>query len=154
MRNVLKFENIKYLLRLIVKVKHSPRRHPFQVYISVFILLKWGAFPKCLFIRPEIERCNTMYYIHYTCNLRSLLGKLEETSDSCEFHCMLDFHWFIQTMEMSRIKTPATWLSPQLFLHFNFDLSRVACFRTASQGEQRLCLWGLPDSEKTVMLKQ
>ena len=53
---------------------------------------------------------------------------------------MLDFDSFIQTMEMSRIKTPATRLTLQLFLDFKFDLSRVACFRTASEGEQRLCL--------------
>jgi len=83
-----------------------------------------------------------MYYIHYnTCNLRSLLGKLEETSDSCKFHCMLDFDWFIQIMEMSRINTPMTRLSPQLlFSDLKFDLSQVICFRTVSQGEQTLCL--------------
>jgi len=81
-----------------------------------------------------------MYYIHNTCHLRSLLGKLEETSDSCKFHCMLDFDWFIQIMEMSRINTPTTRLSSQLFSDFKFYLSQVACFRTVSQGVQRLSL--------------
>ena len=95
----------------------------------------------------KIPRSSLVIHQSRTSSLRSLLRRLDETSDSRKFRYKIDVDWFERQYKMAGSKIPRSGRSfeswacatnrKSLFPDFKSDLSRVARFTAAGQEERK-----------------